>query len=276
MSTKIKPYLLLIFLTLLFWSTACTLNRIAGTQLPVIDCRNDDIRLDRAIVEPRCISTAMDFEKQLNSREAEEPPPTVSWYEVVSGTTPVIITAPHATRPFRDGARRFSDGGGTAALAVAVAQLSGATAIYTTYEGPSDPNYYDDNEFKTSLAELIADVQPKLILDIHGSHPYRSYDIDLGSMGGDSLLGDPSIVERLIASLRNEGVSSISLNRFGASKNETITKYSTMHGVPAVQLEINATWITPNEGDIQAQRFSKLVQAITRVVLHYRDSTAKH
>ncbi|OZG71195.1 hypothetical protein BTA51_22775 [Hahella sp. CCB-MM4] len=231
-----------------------------------VDCLSSKVSNQRAFVELKCVSSSIDFEKDINSHEGVELKDKQKWFEVVEGTIPVVISAPHATRPLRNGERRFSDGAGTAALAIAIGQITGATVIYTTYEGPSDPNYYDDNQYKESLDSIIKDLKPKFLLDLHGSHPYRSYDIDLGTMGGESLLGHDELLSDLISHLQAEGVSSISLNRFAASKNHTITKFASLKNVPAIQLEINANWVSPSAGDINAQRYSLLVQALSRFV----------
>ena len=75
-----------------------------------------------------------------------------------------------------------------------------------------------------------------LIIEIHGSHPFRPYDVDIGTMNGKSLLGKDDLVTKLIALLRNEGISNYSSNYFAATKNETITKFGAAHGVPTIQL----------------------------------------
>ncbi|AJQ96232.1 hypothetical protein [Gynuella sunshinyii] len=229
-------------------------------------CTSSTVLPEQALVEPDLVTRAIELETSLNQRQGLPVPEQQHWFNVIEGHIPVIITAPHATRPLRNGQRRFSDGGGTAALAVVLGELTGAYVIYTTYEGPSDPNYYDDNDFKTQLQKLITTVQPLYILDIHGSHPYRSYDIDLGTMNGHSLLGHQDLLKQLIKRFDMEGISSLSYNRFAASRNETITKFAAAHGIPAIQLEINSTYVTPAEGNVYAQRFSILSQALARFI----------
>ncbi|MCP4134131.1 MAG: ketol-acid reductoisomerase [bacterium] len=225
---------------------------------------------ERALVEIGMVNESIELEKELNSRENVPIPKSGKWFEVVIGEIPVVVTAPHATRPFRNGKRRFSDGGGTAALAVAVGQLTGATVMYTTYEGPSkppsDPNSYDNSPFKIELGKVLTKVKPKFVLDIHGSHPHRSFDIDMGTMNGESLLGNEELVYNLIKHLRAEGINCLSSNRFAASKTPTITRFCKNNSVPAIQLEINSTWVSPGAGTIEAQRFSRLIQALTRFV----------
>ena len=229
-------------------------------------CASNSEFPERALIEPQQVMSAISIEETLNGREDKTIPEGENWFEVIEGSIPVIITAPHATRPLRNGKRRFSDGGGTAALALSLGEITGAYVIYTTYEGPSDPNYYHSNDFKKALLTLINDVKPEYILDLHGSHPYRSYDIDLGTMAGDSLLGDDKLLFDLIKYLNKEGIASISYNRFAAAKNETITKFAFEQGVPAIQMEINATYVTPSQGNIEAQRFSLLLQALVRFI----------
>ncbi|WGL15549.1 hypothetical protein PVT68_12290 [Microbulbifer bruguierae] len=225
-----------------------------------------DPELKRAQVTPGTVYRAIEIENALNAKNGELLEAGAPWFEVIPGRIPVVITAPHATRPLRDGNRRFSDGGGTAALALAVAELTGAHVIYTTAEGPSDPNYYDDNGFKRALKQLVDEVEPKLVLDIHGSHPFRPYDVDLGTMGGTSLLGQENMQRQLVESLRHEGILNISDNFFAATKNQTITKFVAAYETPAIQFEVNTTYLSPAKGDIEAQRFSQLLQALVRFV----------
>lgn len=234
--------------------------------LSLAACATERSLPQRAMVAPSLVYQAIEVEQSLDAREGVPLAAGENWFEVAPGNIPVVITAPHATRPLRNGNRRFSDGGGTAALALAVAELTGAHVIYTTHEGPSDPNYYDDNDFKRELARLIDEVRPRYVLDIHGSHPYRPYDIDLGTMGGQSLLGQEALLHELIASLRGEGLDNLSYNYFGASKNQTITKFAAGLGVPAIQVEVNTNYLSPSEGNVEAQRFSQLAQALTRYI----------
>jgi hypothetical protein len=219
-----------------------------------------------AIIEPKLVRASIEIEKRLNQREGIKASPGQRHFEVVSGSQPIIITAPHSVRPFRKGKYRFSDGGATAAYALALADLVGAHVIYASYENETDANYEDDNDFKRQLAVLIEQLDPVLILDIHGSNPMRSYDLDIGTMNGKSLLGQPALVTDLRDRLAAEGIVNISYNRFSASQQQTITKFSSNKGVPTLQLEINATYLMPSEGAIEAQRFAILLQGLTRYI----------
>ncbi|KMN77918.1 hypothetical protein VK98_17390 [Chromobacterium sp. LK11] len=218
----------------------------------------------RAIIEPAHIVEAIKLQRQADEAKGRPPQNGEPWFAVLEGERPVIVTAPHASSPFREGQYRFSDGGGTAALAAMLHQLAGVTAIYTTRASPSDPNYEDDNDFKRKLAALVAKRRPLLVLDLHGSHPYRPYDVDFGTLNGASLLGKPDLLQKLEQNLRQQGLLNVSDNYFAASKHQTIAKFAAGLGVPAIQLEISSTWLTPSDGNLAAHRFAQLLQALAR------------
>ncbi|UCZ77709.1 hypothetical protein LHL03_11470 [Pectobacterium carotovorum] len=236
-----------------FSASACSLNQ-------------SNSHFEKALLTPEQINEAIVYQKDADKNSDVKPKEGEKWFNVILGQEPIIISAPHATEPFRDGKYRFSDGGGTAALAIMLGKLTGSTVIYTTKASPSDPNYYDNNDYKARLAELIKSQKPKLIIDIHGSHPYRPYDVDIGTMKGKSLLGKDELVTKLIASLRNEGISNYSNNYFAASKNETVTKFGAAHGVPTIQLEVNSVWMVPSEGNYESHQFAQLLQGMVRYV----------
>jgi hypothetical protein len=240
----------------------------AGCQSPLV--------LERALIGPEEVAKAALTDRALNSREGQPPPAGTPWFVVVPGSVPVVVTAPHATRPRREGMYRFSDGGGTAALAELLHDRCGVTALYTTQEGPSDPNYYDDNAFKVALAGTLSEQRPRLVLDIHGSNPARPYDVDLGTMSGRSLLGDSRLVEDLAQAFQREGLTNLSRDFFAGSKHATIVKFASARGVPAVQLEFNALRIRPGAcvgpctatntvpDPVAQHAFAKTAQALVR------------
>ncbi|MGB0941158.1 MAG: ketol-acid reductoisomerase [Marinomonas sp.] len=246
--------------------TACSLPQTQSNEAPQANQIPYFESYSAAIIEPKLVRSSIAIEKQLNDRQGVPMPPGEESVKLVPGTQPIIITAPHSVRPFRNGKYRFSDGGATAAYAIALAELVGAHVIYANYENGTDPNYLDDNEFKRELAGLIEQVNPVLVLDIHGSNPMRSYDLDIGTMNGESLLGQEALVTDLIDTLAKEGIFSISYNRFSASKQQTIAKFASTRGVPTLQLEVNATYLMPSEGHIEAQRYAILLQAFSRYI----------
>lgn len=220
------------------------------------------LRLERAIVTREHVEAAIETERQLaaNYEAAGEP-----WFEVRPGTTRVLIVAGHATAQTRQGSMKVPDRG-TGSLAVALHELTGAPVIFTTKRSPSDPNYYDDNEFKTAIEALIRENRPLIVLDLHGSHSYRPYDVDFGTMEGKSLLGRHDYLGRLAGFIRGEGLLNLSQDYFAAARQQTVTKFVSARGVPAVQLEISSTCLDPGRDPITAHRFAQILQALTRFI----------
>jgi hypothetical protein len=246
------------------------------TIILVTSCaQTTPFRYKKAIVDVSDIKEAINLQEEIDSREGIKPPEGSGWFEIEKGSIPFIVTAPHATRPYREGEYRFSDGGGTAALAYALHKICSVTAIYTTYEGPSDPNYYDDNEFKEALGAVIDEIKPIGLIDIHGSNSYRPYEVDIGTMNGKSLLGDQELLDNLIKALYGEGITNISDNWFAASKNQTVTKFSANNNIPAMQLEISAVRLNPSDGNISAHLFSQTLQGLIEFLMSEKSCALK-
>ena len=221
--------------------------------------------IEKAIILPSHVEKAIATEQRLSATYETLPAESQPWFEAMPGTARVLIVAGHATAQTREGAMKVPDRG-TGALAVALHELTGATVIYTTLRSPSDPNFYDDNAFKAAVAELLDTHKPRLVLDLHASHSYRPYDVDFGVMGGESLRGREDWLGLLARRLRSEGLMNLSRDYFPAAKNQTITKFVSSRGVPAIQLEISSTWLNPGADPLSGHRFAQLLQALVRFV----------
>jgi hypothetical protein len=233
--------------------------------LALTACRTAEPVLQRAIINPPDVEAAATVEKDLATRYDVLPQGDETWFEILPGTAKVLIVAGHATAQTREGALKGPDRG-TGSLAVALARLTNAPTIYTTRRSPSDPNYYDDNAFKAEVARLVADKRPVLVLDLHASHSMRPYDIDFGVMGGRSLQGREDWLTRLSETLKREGLINQSRDFFAAARNQTVTKFVSERGVPAIQLEISATWLDAGGDPLRAHRFAQLLQGLVRFI----------
>jgi len=228
--------------------------------------KKDGIFFDRALVTKKNVAEAIDLERGLQKKYKVQPGRNEAWFKFFPGTSKVLVIAPHATSPMREGRLRFPDSG-TGSLAIMLNRLAKANVLYTSLASPSDPNYYDDNNFKRELDRLLKTLKPALVLDLHGSHAYLPYDVDFGTMGGKSLIGRGDYLLKLAEALRKEGILNLSQDFFAAEKNATDTKWVAARGIPAIQLEINSTWLLHPDGNLQPHRFAQLLQALTRYIL---------
>ena len=224
---------------------------------------------EKAVITKEHVDEAARIEADLAKAYRTPPPEGQPWFTTLPGPSKVLVVAGHATAHMRQGQQKPEDRG-TGALAVMLNRLAGCPVIYTTFQSPSDPNYYDDNDFKRTLSHMIKQYAPVVVLDLHASHFNRPYDVDFGTMGGTSLLGAPQFLQLLAKSLRNEGLANFSQDFFAATHNQTITKWVAMHGISCIQCELNSTWMLPpgrpDQNALQQQRFAQLLQALTRFV----------
>ncbi|MBP7513224.1 MAG: hypothetical protein KA791_01675 [Flavobacteriales bacterium] len=221
--------------------------------------------LERAIVVPANVDSLIASESRFAAADSVPPPKGKTWFAYSPGKGDILFVAGHATTQMREGRMKQPDSG-TGSLAVVLNQLRDVPVLYTTYLAPSDPNFYDDNAFKDSLAHILEIMKPKLVIDLHASHPYRPYDVDFGTMNGTSYLERRDLWALLTHYLSNEGLERQSWDFFPAAKNATITKFVHAKGVPCIQLEINAGWVSAGIDDLHAQRSAQLLQALLRFI----------
>lgn len=222
-------------------------------------------KTQRAVITPASIDSIMMYEKIFSANDSTPPLQNVTWFEYLKGRKNILIIAAHATAQTREGKIKQADTG-TGALVVELNRLTDVPVLYTTYLSPSDPNYYDNNAFKDTLAGLLITLKPAFVIDIHASHEYRPYDIDFGTMQGKSYLKQKRFLHRLKMAFINEGLINQSQDYFPAEKNQTITKFVSGKGIPCIQLEINANYLTPELGNIYAQKTAQLLQALVRFI----------
>lgn len=229
-------------------------------------CRSTgDPALQRAFVLPEHVEAAIAVERELAAGSEVLPADGEPWLQVLPGTARVLVTAGHATAQTREGSMKVADRG-TGSLARVIHQLTGAPIIYTTKRSPSDPNFYDDNAFKAAVAKMLDEHKPLLVIDLHASHSYRPYDVDFGTMNGRSLLERKEWLPVFAGILRNEGLMNLSQDYFAAARNQTVTKFVSARGTPALQIEISSTWLDPGRDPLSAHRFAQLLQALIRFI----------
>lgn len=189
------------------------------------------------------------------------------WVEFLSGKSKLLVLAPHATSQMRMDSIKRADSG-TGSMAVFLNKEFGVPVLYTTYLSPKDPNYYDDNMFKDTLAEIIKLINPSFVLDLHGSAFSKPYDLDFGTLGNKSYLNQKELFLELINACKNNGLSCLSQDYFPASKNQTNTKWLFKHNIPCVQLEVNSNYLIRHDAKnencafINEQKATQLLQAL--------------
>jgi hypothetical protein len=164
-------------------------------------------------------------------------------YEYIEGTKNVLLSAPHNTPHFRAGREKRRDIL-TGAIVRVLQELTDCNAIYTTHKTRFDPNYYDDVPYKHKIKKLLKTKKIIIALDIHGARVDRPFDVDLGTMRGESLLGNFDLLDELVLSMSANNIENLSFNFFPGGSNKekgqkTVTRFISNNGAPAIQIEIN-------------------------------------
>ncbi|MFA5780440.1 MAG: hypothetical protein WC947_09940 [Elusimicrobiota bacterium] len=159
-------------------------------------------------------------------------------YKLIRGTKKVLLSAPHATQHIRDDREKGRDVL-TGAIVRVLQELTDCYAIYTTHKTRFDPNWYDDTSYKEEIRKLIETENIIVVLDIHGAAERRPFEVDFGTMYGDSLLGEDYLLDKLILLLNKNDIRDLSFNFFSAQGQRTTTCFVADYGTPAVQIEIN-------------------------------------
>ncbi len=182
---------------------------------------------------------------------------------VSPGKLPVLVSAPHAVRHYRQKKIKMSDQF-TGSIVYLLNQLTGCHAIATTKLYGGDPNNDDRCIYKEKIAEICAEKKVKFVLDIHGAAREREFDVDLGTNSGKNLLAKTWMLETLAHNFQEFGLTKISYDYFAATGSNTIANYVARElKIAAVQVEINKQYRVPAQNP---QGFHRLLAALVESI----------
>ncbi|OED37140.1 hypothetical protein AB833_24625 [Chromatiales bacterium (ex Bugula neritina AB1)] len=174
------------------------------------------------------------------------------WFKVISGTLPVLVSAPHACMHCRSGQWKMEEEY-TAAFAVLLAEATGCSAIYTCAQTQEDPNWLQYGEYKKAIDELALKQKINFVIDLHGMTNRHHMGVAIGTMQGRACSAASVQAVFTVA-----GFSALPLHelerktelhwrnlvvdhpRFtGGVRNHTVTRHAVEQlRVPAVQIEL--------------------------------------
>jgi len=186
-------------------------------------------------------------------------PKKASPFRYLPGQIPVLVSAPHAVRHYRQKRIKPSDEF-TGSIACLLNQLTGCHTLAVTKLYGGDPNFDHPCIYKDFLADICRRHRLKLVIDLHGAAREHDFDIDIGAVNGASLLGQNKILQRLVTSLEDAGLTRISQNYFSTANENIITLFAARElGIPALQLEINKMYRVPHQN---GSAYCRLVAAL--------------
>jgi hypothetical protein len=159
------------------------------------------------------------------------------------GTCPVIITAPHCYPHWRKDRFKLSERE-TGFIARNVARRVHCHSLVTKGAQAFDANFDESCPFKDKLSSVVTETPVRLVLDLHGAAPERTFGFAIGTNDGGTELGNHALVELLASALRELDCGlPVVINpkgQFGARHPYTVSRFSAEHlRVPAIQVEMN-------------------------------------
>ena len=158
----------------------------------------------------------------------------------LEGGIPVLVTCPHSTAHTRMGKLKRHEFY-TAALGAVLHLVLGCHFLYANREQDTDPNYYDDCGFKTTLGKILSEKKIDLVVDIHGTGNERPEDLFPGvGTEKEFLLSSPDVLDNFYMSAREHEIAAGGTDIFPATRQKTVAKFAANRfSVPAIQIEIS-------------------------------------
>jgi len=178
----------------------------------------------------------------------EPPPPGQLPFVVAERDSPVLLSAPHGTRTYRNDADEewHEEDEYTAGMALLLSELCGTSVIANVWRSDAcDPNAHGEARcaYKQALRKVVQERHIRWVLDLHGARENNALLgeclIDLGTRKGSRSLPvkQRDKLQRFIESRLGEGT--VSLDKIPATGVNRITAYCQESlCIAAVQLEM--------------------------------------
>jgi hypothetical protein len=164
------------------------------------------------------------------------------YFEVINGRIPVLISAPHGAKHYRNGSFKEEDEY-TSSLAIKIGEVTGAYVIFTKNKTREDPNNAISTKYKDTMKKLIDEKEIRFVADLHGADKGKDYKVNVGIMDDKDMkrCSCPRfkpIIEECFMGFQHR---LFNLDIYTASLPGTVTYFARkICGIEAAQFEINA------------------------------------
>ncbi|MFC0562198.1 hypothetical protein [Halalkalibacter alkalisediminis] len=189
-------------------------------------------------------------------------------FDVKCGFVPVLLSAPHATKLFRNNRIKEQDDY-TGTIGLLLQRYTNCHLIYTTRCTSEDPNFVIGGEYKEQIRKLAKLFDIRYVIDLHGASEEREFDVDLGTQHGLTI--NHNVVDQLTETFKKYNIMSVCENSaFPAKHPGTVTAYCYHDlGLQSLQMEINKKIRNPNEN---LELFISMVQALHEFILTIQEN----
>lgn len=165
-------------------------------------------------------------------------------FEVITGSIPILISAPHSVRQIRNGKIKEKDAY-TGPIAIELQKQTNCYCIYKTKNNNDDANYdIKDNKYKEEILKIITQNKIELLLDIHGASDIHGFGVDIATGEGKNINQNKKLVITLKETLEKHDIKNVEIDKiFKANSIHTICKtISEIANIPCIELEISRTY----------------------------------
>jgi len=166
------------------------------------------------------------------------------YFGIVTGNMPILLSAPHGAKHLRNGTWKGEDEY-TAALAIKLGELTGASVIFVKNKTEEDSNWLPRTRYKDAIRQIVHERGIGFLADIHGADIRRNYKVSVGIIDAEdrercSCPRCKPIIEEAFRSFQSP---LFHLDAFTAALPETVTSFARhVCGIEAAQFEINARY----------------------------------
>lgn len=203
--------------------------------------------------------------KQLESKRSS------SGFEVVHGSIPVLISAPHNVAQVRQLAIKPKDLG-TGHLALSLQNASNCHAIIRTFnlgkvgECNDDPNFYEQSEYRTQIAQLIKQHSIKAFIDLHSLATHRAELVNLGINGGKNIQNNEKLLQDISQTFASSNIYLHIDKPFFAGESTLSSYVANTFNIPSLQFELNSKLIQLKNPENKHEQMALLLAQIVSLL----------
>ena len=190
-------------------------------------------------------------------------------YSVINGKIPILLSAPHAVRSFKNGSLKEADVL-TGPIVEFLCKETGANGIIRTYNLQDEPNSSNIGyslRYKEAILDLVDRNDIKCMIDIHGCHERHPFDFEIGTNNGLNINNMNNFLDTICEGFATIGETVVD-KKFKASLETNICNYiSKKSRIPCFQVEINSKFRKKAENlVILLDCFTRIIQELEKQV----------
>ncbi len=161
-------------------------------------------------------------------------------YEIMQRNFPIIISAPHSAKQYRNGKVQNKEMY-TDTFAINVADKENVSCIYKTLYKNDDANSDQDSPYKLALKDYIMQNNIRYLVDLHTMSDKRLPDVCIAINAGKNIQNNYELLQGIIDAFNKNGISSVTVDEpFKAADSNCISNYiATNCNIPCFHIEIN-------------------------------------